>query len=89
MAKRSVIAREAKRARIVKKYETLRKELKENKDYAALQALPRSSSTTRLHHRCAITGRPRAYMRKFGISRIAFRDMALQGKIPGIRKASW
>jgi small subunit ribosomal protein S14 len=89
MAKRSVVAREAKRERIVKKYEALRKELKEKKDYAALQALPRNSSSTRLHHRCAITGRPRAYMRKFGISRIAFRDMALQGKIPGVRKSSW
>jgi small subunit ribosomal protein S14 len=89
MAKRSSVARQAKRLRLVKKYEALRKELREKKDYAALQNLPRNSSPTRLHSRCAITGRPRGYLRKFGISRIAFRELALQGKIPGIRKASW
>ncbi|MDH4070979.1 MAG: 30S ribosomal protein S14 [Ignavibacteria bacterium] len=89
MAKRSSIARQAKRVRLVKKYEALRKELKAQGDYDALQKLPRNSSPTRLHSRCSITGRPRAYMRKFGISRIAFRDMALDGKIPGVRKASW
>jgi small subunit ribosomal protein S14 len=89
MAKRSSVARQAKRVALVKKFEALRKELKEKGDYAALQALPRNSSPTRLHNRCSITGRPRAYMRKFGISRIAFRDMALSGKIPGVRKASW
>ncbi len=89
MAKRSSVARQAKRVMLVKKYEALRKELKEKGDYAGLQALPRNSSPTRLHSRCAITGRPRAYMRKFGISRIAFRDLALSGKIPGVRKASW
>lgn len=89
MAKLSSIARQAKRVALVKKYEALRKELKEKGDYAALQALPRNSSPTRLHSRCSVTGRPRAYMRKFGISRIAFRDLALSGKIPGVRKASW
>jgi len=89
MAKLSSIARQAKRVALVKKYEALRKELREKRDYAALQALPRNSSPTRLHSRCSVTGRPRAYMRKFGISRIAFRELALSGKIPGVRKASW
>jgi small subunit ribosomal protein S14 len=89
MAKTSSKARQAKRVRLVAKYAALRKELKEKGDYAGLQALPRNSSPTRLHNRCIMTGRPRAYMRKFGISRIAFRDLALEGKIPGVRKASW
>lgn len=89
MAKTSSKARQAKRERLVAKYAALRKELKEKGDYAALQALPRNSSPTRLHNRCTMSGRPRAYMRKFGISRIAFRDLALEGKIPGVRKASW
>lgn len=89
MAKTSSKARQAKRVRLVAKYAALRKELKEKGDYAALQALPRNSSPTRLHNRCVMTGRPRAYMRKFGISRISFRDLALEGKIPGVRKASW
>jgi small subunit ribosomal protein S14 len=89
MAKRSSVARQEKRLRMVKKYEALRKELREKKDYVALQSLPRNSSPTRLHSRCAISGRPRGFLRKFGISRIAFRDLALQGKIPGVRKASW
>ncbi|CAG1770080.1 Alternate 30S ribosomal protein S14 [uncultured bacterium] len=89
MAKTSSKARQAKRERLVAKYAALRKELKEKGDYAALQALPRNSSPTRLHNRCIMTGRPRAYMRKFGISRISFRDLALEGKIPGVRKASW
>lgn len=89
MAKTSSKARQAKRVVLVAKYAALRKELKEKGDYAALQALPRNSSPTRLHNRCIMTGRPRAYMRKFGISRIAFRDLALEGKIPGVRKASW
>ncbi len=89
MAKTSSKARQAKRERLVAKYAALRKELKEKGDYEALQALPRNSSPTRLHNRCIMTGRPRAYMRKFGISRISFRDLALEGKIPGVRKASW
>jgi small subunit ribosomal protein S14 len=89
MAKRCSIAREAKRKKLVEKYAAVRKELKEKGDYAALQALPRNANPTRLHNRCVLTGRPRSYMRKFGLSRIAFRDLALEGKIPGITKASW
>ncbi len=89
MAKRSSIARQVKRQRLVAKFDALRKELKAKGDYAALQKLPRNSSPTRLHSRCGLTGRPRAYMRKFGLSRIAFRELALEGKIPGITKASW
>jgi len=89
MAKTSSIAREAKRQRMVAKYAAIRKELKEKGDFAGLQKLPRNSSPTRLHNRCNVTGRPRAYMRKFGLSRIAFRELALDGKIPGITKASW
>ncbi len=89
MAKTSSKARQAKRERLVAKYAAIRKELKEKGDYAGLQKLPRNSSPTRLHNRCNVTGRPRAYMRKFGISRIAFRELALEGKIPGVTKASW
>lgn len=89
MAKTSLKARQARRLRIVQKYAALRKELKEKGEYAALQKLPRDSSPTRLHNRCSISGRPRGYIRRFGISRIAFRDLALDGKIPGVTKASW
>ncbi len=89
MAKTSSIAREAKRQRLVAKYAAMRRELKEKGDYAALEKLPRNSSATRLHNRCNVTGRPRGYMRKFGVSRIAFRELALDGKIPGVTKASW
>ena len=89
MAKRSTIAREAKRRKLVAKYDALRKELKAKGDYAGLQKLPRNSSPTRLHNRCSLSGRPRAYLRRFGLSRIAFRDLALDGKIPGVTKASW
>lgn len=89
MAKRSTIARQAKRERLVAKYAALRKELKAKGDYASLQKLPRNSSPSRLHNRCGVTGRPRGYMRKFGLSRIAFRELALEGKIPGVTKASW
>jgi len=89
MAKTSSKAREAKRQRLVAKYAAIRKELKEKGDFAGLQKLPRNSSPTRLHHRCSVSGRPRGYMRKFGISRIAFRELALEGKIPGVTKASW
>jgi len=89
MAKTSARARQAKRVRLVAKYAAIRKELKEKGDNAGLQKLPRNSSPTRLHSRCAVTGRPRSYMRKFGVSRIAFRELALDGKIPGITKASW
>jgi small subunit ribosomal protein S14 len=89
MAKLCSKARQAKRLKMVAKYATLRKELKEKGDFAGLQALPRNSSPTRLHNRCSLSGRPRGYLRKFGLSRIAFRDLALEGKIPGVTKASW
>jgi len=89
MARKCLIAREAKRKKLVEKYAALRKELKENGDYEALQKLPKDSSKVRLHNRCLMTGRSRAYYRKFGISRLVFREMALKGEIPGIKKASW
>ncbi len=89
MAKKSVIAREAKRKRMVAKYADLRKALKEAGDYEALDKLPRNASPVRLHNRCKLTGRPKGYMRRFGINRVTFREMALSGKIPGITKASW
>ena len=89
MAKKSTRARQTKRERLVAKYAAVRAELKKKGDYEGLQKLPRNSSPTRLHSRCSVTGRPRSYMRKFGISRIAFRELALEGKIPGVRKASW
>ena len=89
MAKKSVIAREKKRVRLVAKYAALRKKLKETGDYDALDQLPRNSNPIRLHNRCLLTGRPKGYMRKFGICRVKFRQMALDGKIPGITKASW
>ncbi|HHP7240211.1 MAG TPA: 30S ribosomal protein S14 [Cyclobacteriaceae bacterium] len=89
MARKSVIARERKRERLVAKYEAKRKALKEAGDYQALDKLPRNSSKVRLHNRCKLTGRPKGYMRKFGISRVTFREMAAQGKIPGVTKSSW
>ncbi len=89
MAKKSIIAREAKRKRMVAKYADLRKKLKEEGDWETLDKLPRNSSKVRLHNRCLLTGRPKGYMRMFGISRVTFRKMALEGKIPGITKASW
>lgn len=89
MAKRSVIARENKRKRLVEKYAEVRKQLKEAGDYDALDKLPRNANPVRLHNRCLLTGRPKGYMRKFGICRVKFRQMALDGKIPGITKASW
>ena len=89
MAKKSWIARERKRRKMVNKYAARRAHLKEQGMYEELQKLPRDASPVRLKNRCALTGRSRAYMRKFGVSRIVFREMALAGKIPGIRKASW
>lgn len=89
MAKKSVIARQKKRERLVAQYAELRAELRANGDYLALQALPRDSSPSRLRNRCQLTGRGRGYIRVYGLSRIAFRDMARAGKIPGIRKSSW
>ncbi|MBL1212981.1 MAG: 30S ribosomal protein S14 [Ignavibacteriae bacterium] len=89
MARKSLIAREEKRRKLVAKYADLRKELKENGDYEALQKLPKNSSKVRLNNRCMMTGRVRSYYRKFGVSRLVFREMALKGEIPGIKKASW
>lgn len=89
MARKSLIAREAKRARLVAKYADLRKKLKEEGDWDALDRLPKNSSKVRLHNRCLLTGRPKGYMRRFGINRVTFRKMALEGKIPGVTKASW
>lgn len=89
MAKKSMIEREKKRAKVVAKYAAIREELKAKGDYEALSQLPANASPTRLHNRCAVTGRPHAYMRKFGISRITFRELAYKGQIPGVRKASW
>ena len=89
MARKGLIAREAKRQKTVEKYAKLRKELKDAGDYEALQKLPKNASPIRLHNRCLMTGRPRGYYRKFGISRLVFREMALRGEIPGIKKSSW
>ncbi|MEC3884922.1 30S ribosomal protein S14 [Halobacillus litoralis] len=89
MAKKSKVAKEKKRQALVQKYAALRKELKEKGDYEALRKLPRDSSPTRLTGRCEVTGRPRGYMRKFKMSRIAFRDYAHKGQIPGVKKSSW
>jgi small subunit ribosomal protein S14 len=89
MAKESVKARQRKRERLVAKYAAKRAALKAAGDYKALDLLPKNGSSVRLKNRCHLSGRPRGYMRYFGVSRIVFRDMALQGKIPGIRKASW
>jgi len=89
MAKESMKARERKRARMVEKYAAKRAALKEAGDWDALQKLPKNSSRVRMHNRCQLTGRPRGYMRQFGISRVTFREMALKGLIPGVRKASW
>ncbi len=82
-------AREVKRARLVAKYAEKRAQLKAEGDYEGLQALPKNASPVRMHNRCNITGRPKGYMRQFGLSRIQFREMASKGLIPGVRKASW
>lgn len=89
MARKSVVAREVKRERLVKKYAELRKQLKEEGRWDELDQLPKNSSPVRLHNRCQLTGRPKGYMRQFGVCRVVFRDLALQGKIPGVTKASW
>ncbi len=89
MARKSLIAREKKRQRMVEKYAELRAKLKAEGDWEALDKLPRNSSTVRLHNRCQLTGRPKGYMRKFGVNRVTFREMALNGKIPGVTKSSW
>jgi small subunit ribosomal protein S14 len=89
MARKSLIAREDKRRKLVEKYAALRKELKEKGDYEELQKLPKNSSPVRLRNRCQMTGRSRGYYRKFGISRLVLREMASKGEIPGLKKSSW
>lgn len=89
MARKSNIARDRKREKLVAKYAQKRAELKAKGDYAALQELPPNSSPSRLKNRCFLSGRPRGYMRDFGINRIEFRKLANEGKIPGVKKASW
>jgi small subunit ribosomal protein S14 len=89
MSKKSIIARQAKREKMVAKFAAKRASLKAEGNYAALDLLPKNASPVRLKNRCQLTGRPKGYMRHFGVSRVLFRDMALSGKIPGVRKASW
>lgn len=89
MAKESMKAREVKRQKLVNKYAEKRARLKAEGDYESLQKLPKNASPVRIHNRCSLTGRPKGYMRQFGISRITFREMALKGLIPGVKKASW
>ena len=89
MAKESMKAREVKRAKLVEKYAEKRAELLAAGDYIGLQKLPKNASPVRMHNRCKLSGRPKGYMRQFGLSRINFREMALSGLIPGIRKSSW
>lgn len=89
MAKESLKAREIKRKKLCSKYEKKRNELKKARDYDALQKLPKNSSSVRLRNRCKLTGRPRGYMRQFGVSRISFRNLVNFGLIPGIKKSSW
>lgn len=89
MAKKSKMAKAKKQQELVSRYMEFRKELKEKGDYVTLTKLPKDSSPVRLKNRCGVTGRPRAYMRKFNMSRIAFRELAHKGMIPGVRKASW
>jgi len=89
MAKESMKAREVKRAKLVAKYAAKRKLLKSEGRYEEMQSLPKNASPVRLHNRCKITGRPKGYIRQFGVSRIQFREMASHGLIPGVKKASW
>lgn len=89
MAKKSILARDLKRQKMIEKYAAKRAELKEVGDYEGLAKLPRNSSPTRWKNRDSLTGRPRAYMRKFGLSRISFRKKASEGELPGVTKSSW
>jgi len=89
MAKESMKAREIKRQKMVEKYAEKRAALKAAGDYDALQKLPKNASPVRMHNRCKLTGRPKGYMRQFGLSRVMFREMANKGLIPGVKKASW
>jgi len=89
MATKAWVAKQARREELVKRYADIRRQLKKDKNYAALSKLPRDSSATRSHFRCQLTGRSKGNLRKFKISRIMLRELALAGKIPGLRKASW
>jgi small subunit ribosomal protein S14 len=89
MAKESLKAREVKRKNLVEKFAAKRAKLKAEGDYQELSRLPKNSSPIRMHNRCKLTGRPKGYMRQFGISRIALRELASKGLIPGVKKASW
>lgn len=89
MAKKSMIARDAKRQKMIQKYAAKRAELKAAGDLEGLQQIPRNASPARWKNRDSLSGRPRSYMRKFGLSRIAFRELASKGEIPGVTKASW
>ncbi|MGD6873152.1 30S ribosomal protein S14 [Sutcliffiella horikoshii] len=89
MAKKSKVAKERKRQQLVEQYAEIRRELKAKGDIEGLRKLPRDSSPTRLKNRCELTGRPRGYIRKFKMSRIAFREFAHKGQVPGVKKASW
>ncbi|EUJ32976.1 30S ribosomal protein S14 [Listeria floridensis FSL S10-1187] len=89
MAKKSKVAKYEKQKAMVEQYREIREQLKQEGRYDELRRLPRDSSPSRLHNRCELTGRPHAYMRKFGMSRIRFRELAHQGQIPGVKKASW
>ncbi|MBR1631039.1 MAG: 30S ribosomal protein S14 [Paludibacteraceae bacterium] len=89
MAKESMKAREVKRAKLVAKYAAKRAQMLKDGNYEGLQSIPKNASPVRMHNRCSITGRPKGYMRQFGLSRIQFREMASKGLIPGVKKASW
>lgn len=89
MARKSLIARENKRKKLVVKYAEKRKKLKDEGNWDELDKLPRNANPIRLHNRCKLTGRPKGYIRRFGLCRVKFREMALDGKIPGVTKASW
>ena len=89
MARKSLIAREEKRKKLVGKYAKIRAEMKKEGRWDELQTLPKNASPVRLHNRCQVTGRARGYYRKFGVSRLVFREKALRGEIPGVKKASW
>lgn len=89
MARKSLIARDEKRRKLYEKYKAKREELKANGDYEGLQKLPKNSSPVRLKNRCMFTGRSRGFHRKFGVSRLVLREMALRGEIPGLKKSSW
>lgn len=89
MAKKSKVVKHQKQQKLVAHFAELRQELKDNGDFEALNKLPKNSSPTRLKNRCELTGRPRGYMRKFNMSRIAFRELAHKGQLPGVKKASW